>query len=96
MDVALIFNQETSNTQIVSIPILNDICLEEDSESFAVTATSDMDCVEIENGSVTIEIDDDDSEFFSYWLSAFLLPCDPHTQGQRSHCMIHTTKLGRM
>ena len=96
MDVALIFNQETSNTQIVSIPILNDICLEEDGESFTVTATSDMDCVEIENGSVTIEIDDDDSEFSLIGYLLFLLPCHPHTQGQRSHCMIHTTRLGRM
>ena len=96
MDVALIFNQETSNTQIVSIPILNDICLEEDSESFTVTATSDMDCVEIVGGSVTIYIDDDDSEFFLLVICFFLLPWHPHTQGQRSHCMIHTTKLGRM
>ena len=59
----LIFNEETSNTQIVFVPILNDVCLEEYGEYFSVVATSDMDCVEIVNGEVTIIIDDDDSEF---------------------------------
>ena len=60
----LIFNEETSNTQIVFVPILNDVCLEEDTEYFSVVATSDMDCVEIVNGEVTIMIDDDDGKFF--------------------------------
>ena len=59
----LIFNEETSNTQIVFVPILNDVGLEEYGEYFSVVATSDMDCVEIVNGEVTIIIDDDDSEF---------------------------------
>ena len=59
----LIFNEETSNTQTVFVTILNDVCLEEDTEYFSVVATSDMDCVEIVNGEVTIIIDDDDSEF---------------------------------
>ena len=58
----LIFNEKTSNTQTVFVPILNDVCLEEDGEFFTVVATSDMDCVEIVNGEVTIMIDDDDSE----------------------------------
>ena len=60
----LIFNEETSNTQNVSITILNDICLEEDGEDFSVVVTSGMDCVEIVGGSVSIAIHDDDSEFF--------------------------------
>ena len=53
----------TSNLQIVLIPILNDICLEEDGEFFSVMATSDMDCVEIVNATVNVTIDDDESEF---------------------------------
>ena len=53
----------TSNLQIVLVPILNDVCLEEDGEYFSVVATSDTDCVQIVNEEVTIMIDDDDSEF---------------------------------
>ena len=60
----LIFNEKTSNTQTVFVPILNDVCLEEDIEYFSVVLSSYMDCVEIVNESVTIRIDDDDSEFF--------------------------------
>ena len=63
VDLDLIFNGETSNTQNVSITILNDICLEEDGEDFTVVVTSGMDCVEIISGSVSIAIHDDDSEF---------------------------------
>ena len=62
MDLDVIFNKYTPSVQTVSVPILNDICLEEDGEYFSVVATSFMDCVQIVNESVTIRIDDDDSE----------------------------------
>ena len=68
VDLDLIFNRETSNTQNISIPILNDICLEEDGEDFTVVATSDMDCVDIDEGEVTIMIDDDDSEYLQKYV----------------------------
>ena len=60
----LIFYEDTPNSQPVPVTILNDVCLEEDIEYFSVVLSSDMDCVEIVNESVTIRIDDDDSEFF--------------------------------
>ena len=63
----LIFNEETSNTQTVFVPILNDVCLEEYGEFFSVVATSDTDCVEIVNGEVTIMIYDDDGKFIRYY-----------------------------
>ena len=62
VQIDLIFNEETSNIQIVSVPILNDRCLEEDGEDFSVLVRSEMDCVEITDGQVTVLIDDDDSE----------------------------------
>ena len=62
VDLDVIFNKYTPSVQTVSVPILNDICLEEDGEYFSVVATSFMDCVQIVNESVTIRIDDDDSE----------------------------------
>ena len=62
VDLDVIFNKYTPSVQTVSVPILNDICLEEDGEYFSVIATSFMDCVQIVNESVTIRIDDDDSE----------------------------------
>ena len=62
VDLDVIFNKYTPSVQTVSVPILNDICLEEDGEYFSVDATSFMDCVQIGNESVTIRIDDDDSE----------------------------------
>ena len=68
VDVDLIFNQDTSNTQTVSIPILNDVFLEEDGEQFTVVATSDMDCVDIDEAEVTIMIDDDDSEYLQKYI----------------------------
>ena len=64
MDSRLIFNEGTPAEQIVSIPILNDICLEEEFEYFTVAASSDMDCVNIVDGEVTININDDDCELF--------------------------------
>ena len=62
VDLDVIFNKYTPSVQTVSVPILNDICLEEDGEYFSIVATSFMDCVQIVNESVTIRIDDDDSE----------------------------------
>ena len=62
VDLDVIFNKYTPSVQTVSVPILNDICLEEDGKYFSVVATSFMDCVQIVNESVTIRIDDDDSE----------------------------------
>ena len=62
VDLDVIFNKYTPSVQTVSVPILNDICLEEYGEYFSVVATSFMDCVQIVNESVTIRIDDDDSE----------------------------------
>ena len=62
VDLDVIFNKYTPSVQTVSVPILNDICLEEEGEYFSVVATSEMDCVQIINESVTIGIDDDDSE----------------------------------
>ena len=82
MDLDLIFNEETSNTQNVSITILNDICLEEDDEDFSVVVTSGMDCVEIVGGSVSIAIRDDDSEFFCYHNFLLIASCS-YFQGQR-------------
>ena len=63
MDLDVIFNKYTPNVQTVSVPILNDICLEEDGEYFSVVATSFMECVNITNGEVTIMIDDDDGKY---------------------------------
>ena len=62
VDLDVIFNKYTPSVQTVSVPILNDICLEKDGEYFSVVATSDMDCVQIINESVTIRIDDNDGE----------------------------------
>ena len=56
------FNEESPNPQTVPVVILNDICLEEDSEYFSVIASSVLPCVEIINETVTLRIDDDDSE----------------------------------
>ena len=63
MDLDVIFNKYTPSVQTVSVPILNDICLEEDGEYFSVVATSYMDCVNISYGEVTIMIDDDDGKY---------------------------------
>ena len=63
VDVDLIFNENTPKMQMVSIPILNDVCLEPDGEQFMVVASSDMDCVNITDDEVTITINDDDSRF---------------------------------
>ena len=63
MDLDVIFNKYTPSVHTVSVPILNDICLEEDGEYFSVVATSYMDCVNISNGEVTIMIDDDDGKY---------------------------------
>ena len=56
------FNEESPNPQTVPVVILNDICLEEYSEYFSVIASSVLPCVEIINETVTLRIDDDDSE----------------------------------
>ena len=63
VDLDVIFNKYTPSVQTVYVPILNDICLEEDGENFSVVATSYMDCVNISNGEVTIMIDDDDGKY---------------------------------
>ena len=57
----IIFNEETDYTQIVYVPIKNDECLEYN-ETFSVTVSSNMSCVIIVTGEVSITIDDDDSE----------------------------------
>ena len=57
----IIFNENTSLTQVVYIPIKNDECLE-NNETFNVKLYSTMDCVNITTGEVTITIDDDDSK----------------------------------
>jgi hypothetical protein len=72
----LIFNEETSNTQTVFVPILNDVCLEEYGEFFSVVATSDTDCVEIVNGEVTIIIDDDDKAKITLYESFYKISED--------------------
>ena len=93
MDLDLIFNEESSNTLSVSVPILNDICLEEGGEDFSVVATSDMDCVEIIGGYVNITIEDNDSELLMEVLPlTSIFPCP---QGPRSHLTILTTKLAK-
>ena len=48
--------------ECVNIPILNDICLEEASEDFSVSISSDVECVIIDQvaSSVEVTIIDDD------------------------------------
>ena len=84
VDLNLMFNEETPNKQTVSVPILNDICLEEDGEHFFIVVTSDMDCVDIDNGEVTIMIDDDDGEDFRIFqevIVKILLPSGQNNCG---------------
>ena len=64
VDIDLIFNEQTSNEQTVYVPILNDDCLEEKLEDFTVVASSDMDCVDIVDGEVTINIEDNDGKIY--------------------------------
>ena len=93
VDLDLIFNEESSNTLSVSVPILNDICLEEGGEDFSVVATSDMDCVEIIGGYVNITIEDNDSELLiAIFPLTSIFSCP---QGPRSHLTILTTKLAK-
>lgn len=47
-------------TRCVHIPILNDECLESVEESFTVTISSTMDCVEIGVNTTQVYIRDDD------------------------------------
>ena len=62
VEIDLIFNEETSNKHVVSVPILNDRCLEY-REDFSVVVSSEMDCVAIHDNATTIYIIDDDSKF---------------------------------
>ena len=57
----IIFNEDSGLTQTVYIPIVNDECLE-NNETFSVTLSSNMSCVEIMESEVNITIDDDDSK----------------------------------
>ena len=57
----IIFNEDSGLTQTVYIPIINDECLE-NNETFSVTLSSNMSCVEILENEVNITIDDDDSK----------------------------------
>ena len=95
VDLDLIFNEESSNTLSVSVPILNDICLEEGGEDFSVVATSDMDCVEIIGGYVNITIEDNDSELLIAIFPLTSISIFPCPQGPRSHLTNLTTKLAK-
>ncbi len=47
----------------VHVPILNDECLEEDTESFNISISSDMPFVEFDVNEISVFIRDDDGEF---------------------------------
>ena len=89
------FNEESPNPQTVPVVILNDICLEEYSEYFYVIASSVFPCVEIINETVTLRIDDDDSESSFSHYQLLLLSC-LFLQEQRSHSMILSIRFMRM
>ena len=59
------FGVGLGTVECVHIPILNDVCLEEMTESFSVSISSDVECVVVEPSasSVEITITDDDGQF---------------------------------
>ena len=58
----LVFDNSTSTTQCVYIPIINDDCVEDRLEEFTATLQSEDGCVSIGANSTTVRIVDDDCE----------------------------------
>ena len=58
----IIFNADTSPSQAVYIPIINDDCLEYD-EYFFVDLSTSLSCVNLVNDTANMVIEDDDCEF---------------------------------
>ena len=69
------FGVGLGTVECVHIPILNDVCLEEMTESFSVSISSDVECVVVEPSasSVEITITDDDSMYFGRKIKAHSL-----------------------
>ena len=57
----LVFTPNTISPLRVYVPLLNDDCLEYD-EYFFVVASTNMDCVNLDDDNVTIHILDDDGK----------------------------------
>ena len=62
------FDNSTNTTQCLYIPIINDECVESESEEFTATLYTDDDCVSFGTNSTTISIFDDDCECSYYFL----------------------------
>ena len=65
LDTLLVFDEGLATTQCVYIPVLNDECLEYESESFYISLSSEQDCVRFSNDSYEAYIIDDDCEYDS-------------------------------
>ena len=61
------FDNSTNTTQCLYLPIINDECVESESEEFTATLYTDDDCISFGTNSTTISIFDDDCEC-SYYL----------------------------